>query len=361
MATTSIAPNDANIIYSPGNWLIAAAGASTINAGAYCRMMLTGTKTLSLGFTLPTTQDTTIPVLTVIVDGVAADYPLAASISVTLPSFSAAATQHYVELIVKNTPSYQATNLWIPQLSMVTLSGITVDSGGATQALAVRSKQILILSQSVSIGFRSQGDTNVDSADNNARYGWAYLQRDYLDAEVGVVGFSGQGLSIAGNGNVPDLLTTYNLLWSGQARSFATNPDMIVVADADNDIAAYASKGTASGSPANVQANLTTLADNLKAASPASKIVLMTPFTPYEFASVPAATITEYVSGFEAAALATGATFVNALACQSATDPTSDGLHPLASVQLGKCGPAVASLLRPVLYPAGSGRSYVFS
>jgi hypothetical protein len=55
------------------------------------------------------------------------------------------------------------------------------------------------------------------------------MQRDLLGVNVGVVGFGGTRIQSYWQLAVPPIGTSYSLLWSGQARSFSPNPDMIVI------------------------------------------------------------------------------------------------------------------------------------
>lgn len=257
--------NDAGIVYSPYNWDVTSARAKSINAGAYFKTTFIGS-TCTLAFDM-TNQLTPYPRLRIRVDGRTNQYTaLAASISVTIPA-DQDNTTHVLQVDISATTETQ--NRWnAPQNTAVLLTGITLAGSTALVAPQKKPKTVLVFGDSITEGVRTlalNGTGDVDR--NDSTVGWAYLLGEYLDAEVGVVGFGATGLSVtAGSGNVPKFSSTATSLWAATSRTFTVAPDYIVVNEGTND------------GVTNTQADGIAAVNALLTAVSTSKIVLLRPF-----------------------------------------------------------------------------------
>ncbi len=228
-AGVTVAANNAAWVDSPYNWLVSAGGAKTICAGAYRRILFTGATcqvNLTIGSGTPYSQ------LWARIDGGSwQQYTPSASgaqsWTLTLPTPNTATTR-LLEILVKSTTEGQ--DRWTAQTTAVTITGLTLSAGGTVSAPARRKYTIFIPGDSITEGVRTQGLTGIalDTDRNDALNTYSYRIGELLNAEVGVVGYGGTGFQKSGSGNVPALATSYNLLWAGQARSFAIVPDLVI-------------------------------------------------------------------------------------------------------------------------------------
>jgi hypothetical protein len=330
--TPVIAPNDTNIVYSPYTWAVSSTQAKTINSGAYFRTVIQGNPTaVTLNFDL-TGVSTPVPQITVLVDGISLfSAPVATTVGVTLPS-GPTWQKRMLEVVVKSTT--ETATRWSPQNTAVKFTGITTTPNTCTtvavQTLPLRG---LIYGDSITEGVRTINATATNDTDrNDATVTWSYALGDLLGAEVGVVGFGGSDWTF--------LASTYNFLWSGQARSFTPAPDFIVCNHGYNDGAN------------NITANVTTVLNGLIAATPSTtKILLLRPFGLDKLAQLTAA---------KAACTApTRVTVVDSTGWFNTAD-ASDGIHPYGYTNVTNLGPRVAAAVRAVLPGSGgSGSRYV--
>jgi lysophospholipase L1-like esterase len=175
---------------------------------------------------------------------------------------------------------------------------------------------------------------------------WSWLVAKAMGAEFGIVAFGGSGLTVIGEGNVPVLATSYNLIMAGVTRSFTPTPDMIILNEGSNDGSALA---------ATVQAALVTVLNDLLGATPSTtKIVVLQTFGNYQTAALQAA-ITQVNNSRVYWIPTTG--FFNTTYGEDST-----GYHPTGANDLAMIGPQVANAVIPLLYTSTTtGRSYIFS
>ena len=336
----AIAPNNAAITYSPYNWLVTAGAAKSINSGAYLRTAFTGTS-CALTFDTSALAGSYLPQIWYRIDGLYWQLArVASSVTLTMPTETASWPKHTLEVVVKATSEFQTR--WTPQATAVVLTGITLASGATVSAAGGRSKNVLSLGDSITEGYHcinNNGSGADDVAGSDALTAWAFLQRDLLGAEVGVVGFGGTGLAASGQGGVPGLLTSYNLLWSGQARSFSPVPDLIVVNIGEND---------GSVASATFQTNYVTLLNNLISACPGSKIAALRPFSGKQASAIQAA-VPQCSNPSLVTYIDTTGLFDTTLSV--------DAVHPLGIANVQTIGPSVATALRPILNPTTGGTS----
>jgi hypothetical protein len=272
---TPIAPDNAAILYSPYNWHVNSTRAQTINPGANFRVLFTGAS-CTLNFDI-TNVSSPVPRLRICVDGrTNQSANVAATVSVTMPS-GQDNTTHLLEVWVD--ASSETINRWnAPQNAVVKLTGITLATGGDTvTAPQRRPKDIIVYGDSITEGVRTlalDGAADVDR--NSATVCWPLELGRQLGAEVGVVGFGFQGISNAGNGNVPNLRNAWDLLWSGQARTFTPAPDYCIWLQGHND----------GGN--NTQADGIAALDGMLAAMPTTQFILFRPLAGAQAANLQA-------------------------------------------------------------------------
>jgi hypothetical protein len=342
-AGNTFLPNNAKIIYSPYNWLVNASEAMTINAGAYFKTLFTGAS-VTLNFNVAG-NSAPVPQLWYRIDGqpwVQVE-TLVASIALTMPTTTTAWPHHSLEVVVKSTSEW--VTRWTPQDAAVILTGITLATGATLSTPFIPSKNVLIYGDSITEGYHtvnSNGSGANDCDGSDVLIEWSWLQKDLLGCNVGIVGFGGTGLINNGQGGVPPIQTSFNLLWSGQARTFSPAPDMIVINEGTNDL---------SHSAVTFQANFQIFLTELIAATVTCPIVVMEPFDGAQ------------ASAIQAAIAAVGSSRVQYIVTTGFFNTTDsvDAVHPLGVANIGTIAPQVAELLRPILYQSGAARSYVCS
>ncbi|OUJ14201.1 GDSL-type esterase/lipase family protein [Acetobacter sp. DsW_063] len=272
LSGVTIAPNNAAITYSAWNWLVGSTSAKSINPGAYLDFCFSGSS-LTLNFDVSANL-APLPTVWLVIDGTATLYTLASSITATMPAATAGWPIHTCRLIFASATCTQ--NRWTPQSTALTLTSILVATGGSVTAVAAsRRKKILIFGDSITEGYQTLAKivsgTNTDASASDVTQAWGWRFADAVGVDVGIVAFTGQGLTISGNGSVPPIPTTWNYLWSGQARDFTTSPDLIVINQGTND-------GGKKATQAAVQTAMTTFLTALVDQFPNTPIVVMQPY-----------------------------------------------------------------------------------
>ena len=232
---TPLAANDANILYSPGNWDVTAVRAKTILSGAYFKVLMNVAPT-SLSFDM-TSLVTPFPQFWYRIDN--AEWRLgtvAASVTLTQPSVVNTWNLHTLEVVVKSMP--QVTR-WTSQTTAVVLTGILGVSTITTSAITAKPLQVMVFSDSIGEGVRVLNNNAASAVDQDDALGaYSMYLREGLGAEISNIGYGSTGYSQASAATgVPAVGTHYNILWSGgPARSFV-NLDFIVIHQGTNDAA----------------------------------------------------------------------------------------------------------------------------
>jgi hypothetical protein len=347
-STTAVAPNNSAIFYSPYNWTPPTSSvASTINAGAYLKTMFTGAS-LALNFTV-TNDSAPLSQIYYRIDGYEAgspwiEAPVASTITVTLPSNIAAGNgnlYHLLEVMVKSTS--QTINRWnSPSNTAVNFAGLTLAAGSSVHAPATYAKNCLFYGDSRMEGVRAVNQTAANDTDqNDALVAWPWQVGVRLGCEFGVVGFGGQGVTVAATGNVPALPASYNLIMAGVSRTFSPNPDLIAIMDVGND---YNNSVAASS----VQSAMTTVLNALLSATASTtKIAVLQDF-------IAAA----YPTNLQAAVTATGSARVSYVSTSgvfnTAYGADSANQHPTAANDIALIAPQMTAALNPILYTSTS-------
>lgn len=323
-----IAPNDAGIIYSPYNWTASSSHAITINSGAYFRTIFDGT---SIALETDTSGNTGYGTFSARIDsGTWVDHTLTAGNPEFILGAGLNDRKHLLEVVIKSAIGSTFSTRWT-QTNAVNMTGLKIDNGKLLYAPLRRTKNILIYGDSITEGVYTHGVATVDAI---ASYGYALSRA--ADAEVGIVGFAGQGVTV-GYGNVPALPSSYNLIYSGQARTFSPAPNIVIYNMGTND-------------SSSITAGLVTVANGILAAAPSSKHLILVPFDQSHIAQITAAAST---IGSSATAQSTAGWW--------STDDSPDGTHPYDYSHVGLIAPNLFPITAGILYPSsgGSGRPFI--
>lgn len=325
----AIAPNNAAIIYSPFNWNVTGTYAGAVNTGAYFYTIFSGTSA-AVKFDL-TGISTPYPQMWCQIDNDAITrYTLASTVAVAAGLDS---RKHALRCTMKSSPT--TTDRWNAPVWKFT--GLTLDGGSTVTQPVRRTKNILCYGTSISEGVYALGTvgTSADFDDGMSTYCSALSRA--MDAEVGLVAFSSQGVSTAGTGNVPALPSTYNYIYSGVARSFSSPaPDLVIYEEGTND------------STTNIVAAYTGIVNGVKTAAPNVKQLLLCPFGP--------TFCTNQSTNIQSVATATGTQFVSTTGWFNTAD-SNDGVHPYGYASTNLIAPMLFPIVNAALYPA---RSYSF-
>lgn len=334
-ANNALTGATANVLFSPYTWNIGTGSAKTINSGAYFKTIFGGTS-CTLNFDM-TGIASPVPQISFRVDrfGPWVTVPIAASVVVTIPADVAdyaAKGGHLLEVLVKSTSETQLR--WGTQTTAVKLTGIILDNGKTISAPPALPLKAIFYGDSITEGVRTVNMTATNDTDrNDAGQCWSLEAGRILGAEVGNVGFGATGFNQAGSGGVPALTASYNFLYSGVARSFAAQPDFIVLMQGTND----------SG---DVTTNATAVLNGLLAATTTSKIIVLRPFNGSAHGAQLQAAIADSTAPARCFYIDTTG-FFN-------TTNSSDALHPYGNENITHIAPLVAAAIRTVLASVSS-------
>jgi hypothetical protein len=139
-----------------------------------------------------------------------------------------------------------------------------------------------------------------------------------------VVAFGATGINKGGSGGVPSFPSSWNFLWEGEPRDFATSPpDLVVYNEGTND-------------GGNITANFVDVLTAFQKVSPKSKHLLLLPFNGGHRADLEAVI---------AAVASPLVTFGDTTGFYDA----ADGLHPFGYNHIGNISPKMAELCAPLL------------
>jgi lysophospholipase L1-like esterase len=352
-STPNVIPvTDANLFFSPYNWQSDGAGAkqaNNINAssafaqsntpGAYVKCTINATTAGYATLLLDTSPLNGItagncPQVACSVDGQAfANQLLAYATGTTrlLLVGNLSAGNHTV-LIYFRSVTLNASNAmgdrWNTPASVVKITGLELDGkGSATTSQTLHSKNMLVYGDSITEGADAVGSSN-NNADQDSTQTYAQLLAASLDTEIGIVGFSAQGWTISGYGNVPKFCdpttpanSTFDKYFSGASRlasgALTPTPDYIVVLQGTNDAAQ-------SATDASVTSTVTAFLGAIRADAPSAKVFLTIPFAGGKRSAI--------TSGFNAVSdsnsylIDLGAAIQPTLSTGGVN--TNDGIHP---------------------------------
>jgi len=337
-SATNNAYAPASILFSPYNWKAISGYAKTINAGAYFKTIFGGTA-CTLAFDM-TGIASPVPQISYRVDGFGAwtTVDIAATVVVSMPSQTADyATKggHFLEVIVKSTTETQPR--WSTQSTAVVLTGVNLDTGKTLTLPPSLPLMGLYYGDSITEGVRTVNSTDTyDTGRNDAAQGWAYVTAQMLGAEAGIVGFGATGFVQSGSGGVPVLGSSYNYLWSAEARSFTPAPDYIVINEGTND-------------SSSVTTNATTVLNALIAATPKTcKIIVLRPFN--------GSRASEIVTAIAATTDPARISYIDTTGYFT-TANSADSLHPYGNENITHIAPLIAAQIRALVAPQRGTRT----
>jgi lysophospholipase L1-like esterase len=328
-ATLAIAPNNAAILYSPGNWLVSSSVAKSINPGAYFRTTFTGELCI-LNFDVTNLQYPP-PMIKYRIDGYGPWTAVSlsqSSIQCVMPTDTTGYDYHLLEVEFKSMG--QTVTRWAsPQAGAVSFLGLTVSSSSTLVLPNSLPLTAMVFGDSITEGYHTINSTASDVLASDAQISWARQLGTQLSAEVGVVGFASQGLLVAGTGGVPVFISTVGNMWSGQARTFPTL-DFLVIVQGTNDT----TQDTTTAWTALIN-YLVPLLPNT------TKIFVVQPFSTAATHNnqVPFITAGIAASSYPTRAVYIGGTFMD-------TTDSTDGLHPEGWSCSAKIAPRLSTALR---------------
>jgi hypothetical protein len=332
----TFAPNNASFAYSPFNWDITAARALTPNAGAYWSVMVTGGASYALTFDMSNVPAFLSQISYRINGGAWVDAEIAAVVPIAKPSSTGQDgwTRHKIEFMVKSTT--ESANRWAsPYLTSVKFQGLRVYHTGTLPTIAPVTKQSLlgiVIGDSITEGINTLSNIGDAVARSHGRLGWAYLLRQELGCEVGVVGFGRQGLAMTGNGSVPVVGSTWKFVANALARSFTVPPAFVLVNQGTND-------KNNSITTAVFSAAYTALLNDMIATLPAGTVIIVQ--RPFGVTYTNA----EYLAIIAATTAPSRVKFIDTTGWW-ATYESSDSLHPFGWVNEQNLGPKTANAVR---------------
>lgn len=313
-----------SILFSPYNWKIARASARTINSGAYLRTIVSGTSKIWLDVNT-TANVSPFPRLHCRIDGHSWSLiNITEGSSRLLVAKNLESTdKHLVECVVSSTSEF--LNRWADSQTAVEITGFTLDSGGTLTAPERKSKSILWFGDSITEGYKTISNaTTPEGSDVLGSYAWSLT---HLDAEVGIVGFGGQGITHTGQGGVPAFPNAFQLLYSDVPRSFDPPPDVIGINQGEND------------DTADIVGPYTAVVLELLKTAPKARILLMIPFSQREAGNVQA--VERAVNNNRVSLVPTVGWFN--------PQDSSDGQHPYRKISNGILGPKLLPFVAAAL------------
>jgi len=220
---------DAVLAYmSEGNWLVTAGTSiQTNNAGAYLRIKTTSGSTLQLTFDMSTYTGaglTQYPTVAWYSDnGGWTKLTLgAATTTVTIDSGLSPSSDHERFILVGDLPTGFGYNRWTSPIPIVRITQVITD--GTPVAPTTRTNRMIFYGDSIVQG-NIIGDSYGNSSTGGAHLSWVLPFADIMNAEVCIVGFSGQGWRLGGADGVPAFhvpngARSWDKLDSAHSRSF---------------------------------------------------------------------------------------------------------------------------------------------
>ncbi len=278
-ATNVIAPDATGIFLTPGSydsgtyvqWEHTAAGAKFNFTGGILKADLDESLLVNVG-----RAKASFPYINWRVDGGSWQrtqaYPDSTTTQVmTLATGLSTTTTHSAEVRFEQGSE---TDTWTPQ-DAVNLTGWEVQSGSAISApspeasttvsaagvsLGLRPKRMMIFGDSITRGYNAESSSTAPGQDLTgaghtfALDSWGPLFAQALDAEVGIVAYSGQGWRHFMTNGGPAFPVSYPMYDSTHSRTMPSNLDYVVVALSVNDSTAYNMANTVSTWLTNVRA-----------------------------------------------------------------------------------------------------------
>jgi hypothetical protein len=269
----SFTPNNASVYATPMNWNSGSGGSLWSNwPGAYLKFGFGGTSLL-----LQTNNPLAGEKIFYNIDGGADQYILVPAGSQTLQiAAGLAAGTHQIQIGIAalGTTDRWGTSSTLPQ-DQLNITGILLDAGSTLSAPTNLLPQVgLHFGDSITEGCSQLSPGGSDVAHSQWTTSWDRLLAIALNAEISVVACQHSGYELAGEGNVPNVLTYWNELYAGAARTFT--PVSYI----------WINHGTNGNT---TQADVQTLLTELRAAFPTTPIFQQVPFGQYAASAITAA------------------------------------------------------------------------
>lgn len=273
-STINVDATDAAIFRSPYNWRAVSTALHTNNPGAYLKTTFSGSQ---IDLLVDTSHQGALsadnyPVVAWSVDGGAIQRSKLTAGQTAL-SLATGLSSGSHTLTVWLAASWWQSDRWTTPISNLRVTGFRIIDTEDLTLPTLRTGRVLIYGDSNAEGYEAiQAGVDVDYQDATLAFG--EFIGSALGAEVGIVGFAGQGYSTSGGGNVPALSTAWDDYSNGQSRLsgglFSPEPDWIISTHGQNDSAV--SDGT-------LQTAIETLIDAWRTAAPDAKIAICDPMT----------------------------------------------------------------------------------
>jgi lysophospholipase L1-like esterase len=278
--TQTIPVTDPNWFFSPSNWYVSgAAFAETQNTGAYFKIGFTGTSVaLQVDVSTLVGPAAQWPLIRYQIDQNALQDIRLKQQDAILPLNSQALAPGPHSLTVWFVAANLHIDRWQIPSEVVRITGLLIDAGGSTSPPALRPVRMMFFGDSITAGVATESPSSNSLIGDDGTHSYAYACAAGLNAELGVVGFPGQGWTVsflADSTNVPPFPETWNQQFAGQPRSFLPRPDYVVVMLGGGDFLAAADPGNI---PNAVTAWLVVARETLAS----SKIFVVVEFDGYE-------------------------------------------------------------------------------
>ena len=331
--TASVTSASSPVYFSPYTWANTSSGQITIDAGAYLKTTYSGSQ-CSITINPQLQQIMLTPTeVEVWVDGLPGTIYSANQDSIPCsPSSRVTTSVHSVRMAFKS--SSEGLTRWstTPSTQLI-VRGINIGTGQTFSLPKIYPRSLIFYGDSITEGVRTLGETQpLDTDRNDNAVEWSAQTAQRLNAEYGIVGFGATGLAVGGSGGVPALTESWNLLFPGQPRSFATCPDAMIENEGTNDNSQTA---------ASVQAAETTFLQAFSAMCPASKEIVMRPFGGYKWDALQASVAS---MGSRNISLMDTTGFLDA-----AMGVDSLGLHPTANNAVNFLAPQVTAAIERIM------------
>lgn len=325
---TRVGPAHEAFLFSPGNWAVSSDAARSMNPGAYFRIAFEGSACTLRFDTSANSAD--MPELYHAIDGAPRIRARAAPrVVLDVPPETRGWPRHLLEVCFKSmsrgAPRFPACE------TMLTFAGLEVEDGAGVHRPIERSNSVLVMGDSITEGLLAgQVGPAPPQDQDDALRAYAFQLGDHLGMEVGVVGFSGQGLTIAGDGGIPPFPEFYRTIVPGTVRTFRPEPTLIVLNLGTND-------GVKTTETSRVTQVLATVLHDFLRRTERTRIVVLQPFGKY------------LTRELRAAVHQMGDARCVFLPTHVAPDDLVDGYHPGGSASLLHIAPRLANDLRDIL------------
>lgn len=320
----TITPNDPNIVYSPCNWSISSGEARTINSGAYLRFVAVGAGSIGLTFAMAGIVSPAPRLAYRVDNGPWTRVPLAASVTLAIPNEWNA---HRVDLVY-DAESSDLAGRWTIGSNAVKLVGIVLDAGSLAP-IPVATYRGVAFGDSITAGRYTISATG-ELVDHSALQAYSLTLAKHLDAEIGVVGFGGQGWDKTATGGVPTFADAFDDLWQGgPTRDFA-DVDFVTIAHGTN----------ATSTPATAGIVAATLDDMFAVLEPGVPVFAILPWNGQRNA--------EIVQGVGACSDSDRVHIIDTAGWWTAAD-SPDALHPYGWIHTSVFAPRIAAAITGVL------------